>query len=60
MRALGLYDSAPPQWFIDEANAQAKASLTPEVLQKMWDEARKLATDATTKTGGSGARPWGN
>lgn len=57
LRELGFYGSTAPQWFVDEANSQAKASLTPATIQKLWDETRKLATDQTSKSGGGGSTP---
>lgn len=39
--SLGLYNSRPPQWFVQAKEAETSSTLTDEGLQELWNEYRK-------------------
>lgn len=42
----------PPKWFKDQMERQTQASITPDALQKMWDEARARVKNISKKSSG--------
>lgn len=44
LQTMGLYNSTPPNWYVQAQNDQFGGDMLPEKIQASWDEYRKKAT----------------
>lgn len=47
LRQLGFFSSTPPDWFRQIAEQEAKQSISPEELNRLWEKERQLIIKTT-------------